>query len=152
FRLVGRRSVLDGPMFYLLLPVRVRRLAHSLRPDAIQTQSPFEAALVSLAGTGAPLLVELHGDWRTATRLYGSPLRRLLAPAADRVGAYGIRRADAVRTISPFTSGLVRSLGVEPAGEFVAFVDLGAFAAAPRAAVPQAPRVLFVGVLERYKN
>jgi len=152
FELVGRLPLLDGALFYLLLPFRVRRIARSQKPAAIVTQSPYEAAFVELARTGAPLVVELHGDWRTATRLYGSPLRRVLSPLADSVGAYGIRHADAVRTISGFTTGLVRDLGVEPAGEFVAFVDLDAFAAAPREPVPHARRVLFVGVLERYKN
>jgi glycosyltransferase involved in cell wall biosynthesis len=152
FELVGRLPLLDGPLFYLLLPFRVRRLAKSQKPAAIVTQGPYEAALVELARTGAPVVVELHGDWRTATRLYGSPLRRVLAPLADAVGAYGVRHADAVRTISAFTSGLVRELGVEPSGEFVAFVDLDVFAGPPRTPVPEAPRVLFVGVLERYKN
>ena len=61
----------------------------------------------------------------------------MLAPVADRVGTWGIRHADAVRTISSFTSGLVRSVGVEPAGEFVAFVDIGVFADTPRVAVPE---------------
>ncbi len=152
FRLVGRSPAADGALFYLLLPFRVRRLVRSGRPAAIQTQSPYEAALVSLARTGAPLVVELHGDWRTATRLYGSRLRRVLAPLADRVGTYGIRHADAVRTISPFTSGLVRAVGVEPDGEFVAYVDLDAFSGPERTPVPEAPRLIFVGVLERYKN
>ena len=44
------------------------------------TQSPYEAALVRRVARGARLVVELHGDWRTATRLYGSPLRRVLSP------------------------------------------------------------------------
>ena len=105
FHLVGRLPLLDGPLFFLLLPFRVRRLARSAPPAVIVTQSPYEAAFVELARPGAPLVVELHGDWRTATRLYGSPLRRFLAPAADRIGRLGIRHADAVRTISPFTSG-----------------------------------------------
>jgi glycosyltransferase involved in cell wall biosynthesis len=152
FKLVGRAPLADGPLFYLRLPFRVRQLAAGLRPAAIVTQSPYEAALVRLGCPRAAIAVELHGDWRTATRLYGSPLRRVLAPVADRVGTWGIRRADAVRTISSFTSELVRSAGVEPAGEFVAFVDVGVFEDAPRRPVPEAKRVLFVGVLERYKN
>jgi glycosyltransferase involved in cell wall biosynthesis len=152
FELVGRLPLVDGALFYALLPLRVRRLAKKQRPAAIVTQSPYEAAAVELARTGAPVVVELHGDWRTATRLYGSPLRRALAPLADRVGAYGIRHADAVRTISGFTSGLVREIGVEPTGEFAAFVDLDVFDELPRTPVPEAPRILFVGVLERYKN
>src|SRR5207244_7278784 len=99
FRLVPRLPLLDGPLFYLLLPFRLRRIAREHRPAAIVTQSPYEAAIARLARTGARLVVELHGDWRTATRLYGSSLRRPLAPLADGLGAWGIRHADAVRTI-----------------------------------------------------
>jgi glycosyltransferase involved in cell wall biosynthesis len=150
FHLVGRPPLLDGPLFWLLLPFRVRRLARSHRPDAVVTQSPYEAALVRWSAPGARLVVEIHGDWRTATRLYGSPFRQYLAPLADRVGTFGVRHADAVRTISAYTSGLVRSVGVEPGAEFAAFTDLDAFTG-KRVPVPPEPRVLFVGVLERYK-
>lgn len=152
FRLVGRLPFLDGPLFYALLPARVRRLAREHRPDAIVTQSPYEAACVLLARTGARVIVELHGDWRTATRLYGSPLRRAIAPLADAVGAFGLKHADAVRTISPYTSDLVRAIGVESAAEFPAFMDFEAFTAGPTLPLPSAPAALFVGVLELYKN
>jgi glycosyltransferase involved in cell wall biosynthesis len=151
FHLVGRLPVLDGPLFYLLLPSRVRRLMGEHRPDAVVTQSPYEAALIRHVTRGTRLVVELHGDWRTAPRLYGSPLRRVLAPLTDLVGAYGVRHADAVRTISAFTTGLVRGQGREPDAEFAAFTDLDAFTG-ERVAVPAEPRLLFVGVLERYKN
>src|SRR5262249_9505389 len=76
---------------------------------------------------------------------------RLLAPLTDRVGAYGVRHADAVRTISAYTTGLVRDLGREPDAEFAAFTDLDAFTG-ERVPVPSERRLLFVGVLERYKN
>ena len=151
FHLVGRLPLLDGPLFYLLLPSRVRNLVRDHRPDAVVTQSPYEAALIRHVTRGTRLVVELHGDWRTAPRLYGSPLRRVLAPLTDRVGAYGVRHADAVRTISAFTTGLVRSLGRVPDAEFAAFTDLDAFTG-DRLPIPDAPRLLFVGVLERYKN
>ena len=152
FRLVGRLPLLDGPLFYALLPLRVRRLTSEHQPDAIVTQSPYEAACVWLAHTGARVVVELHGDWRTATRLYGSPLRRALSPPADAIGAFGLRRASAVRTISPYTSGLVRELGLEPAAEFPAFMDLEVFSERPPVPLPTTPAALFVGVLELYKN
>ena len=45
---------------------------------------------------------------RTATRLYGSPLRRTLSPLADAVAEWAIRHADAVRTLSPQTTRQVR--------------------------------------------
>jgi glycosyltransferase involved in cell wall biosynthesis len=63
-----------------------------------------------------------------------------------------LRRADAVRTVSRYTTELVRETGVEPAGVFPAFMDLEPFLAAPPAALPVRPGVLFVGVLERYKG
>jgi glycosyltransferase involved in cell wall biosynthesis len=152
FRLVGRLPLLDGPLFYVLLPLRVRKVAREHRPVAIVTQSPYEAAFVWLAHTRARIVVELHGDWRTATRLYGSPLRRALSPLADAVGAFGLRRATAVRTISSYTSGLVRELGIEPAAEFPAFMDLEVFSERLPVPLPPTPAALFVGVLELYKN
>lgn len=152
FRLVGRLPLLDGPLFYVLLPLRVRRLVREHRPVAIVTQSPYEAAFVRLARPRAKVIVELHGDWRTATRLYGSPLRRALSPPVDAVAAFGIRRADGVRTVSSYTSSLARELGVEPTREFAAFMDLELFAERPTEPLPPTPAVLFVGVLELYKN
>ena len=120
------------------------------------TQSPYEAIAVvagrSLARRNAALIVELHGDWRTFSRLYGSPLRQALAPATDRLAPWALRRADAVRTLSAYTTGLVREAGVEPAAEFIAFTDLEAFTDTPPAPLPETPEALFVGVLERYKN
>lgn len=152
FRLVGRLPWLDGPLFYLLLPGRVRRIAREHAPVAIVTQSPYEAAFVRFARVDARIIVELHGDWRTATRLYGSPLRHALSPLADAVGAFGLRRASAVRTISSYTSGLVRELGVEPAAEFPAYMDFEVFSERPPVPLPSTPAALFVGVLELYKN
>src|SRR5262249_26166377 len=98
------------------------------------------------------IVVELHGDWRTATRLYGSPLPRALSPLADAVGAFGLRRATAVRTISSYTSGLVRELRIEPAAEVPPFLDLEAVTGGPPVPLPPSPAALFVGVLELYKN
>src|SRR5207237_1228728 len=131
---------------------RWRRIAREPRPVAIVTQSPYEAAFVWLARTGARIVVELHGDWRTATRLYGSPLRRALSPLADAVGTFGLRRAAAVRTISSYTTGLVREVGVEPAAEFPAFMDLEVFSEREPVPLPPTPAALFVGVLELYNN
>jgi glycosyltransferase involved in cell wall biosynthesis len=146
---------LDGLAFWLGLPIRVARLLKDLRPDAVICQTAYEAACVlvarRIARLPARIVVEVHGDWRTSTRLYGSPARRLVARAADRVAAASLRRADAVRTVSPFTSGLVRDLGIQPAGEFPAFMDLVPFTGAP-GPLPERPVALFVGVLEAYKN
>ena len=151
-----RPRVLDGAAFYTSLPVRIARELRRSRPDVVMTQSPYEAAaaLVArrLAGSRARVVVELHGDWRTATRLYGSPLRRVLEPVAEPVARAALRRADVVRTISSFTSELIAPLGREPAAVFPAYVDLSAFTARPPAPLPERPAVLFVGVLERYKG
>jgi hypothetical protein len=118
---------LDGLSFYLSLPYRLARELRKFRPDAVLTQSPYEAAalLVARATTRVPasIVLEVHGDWRTLTRLYGSPLRRLVRPAADGIAALAVRRADAVRTVSSYTTQIVREQGVEPADEFPAYMD-----------------------------
>src|SRR5262249_28269406 len=72
--------------------------------------------------------------------------------AADRIAAAALRRAEAVRTISPFTTARVRALGVEVAASFPTFVDLPRFRERPPAPLPEHPRALFVAVLEPYKN
>jgi glycosyltransferase involved in cell wall biosynthesis len=156
FRLWRRLPVLDGAAFYGALPFRVARELRRFRPDAVTAQSPFEAVAV-LAGRGiarsrAALIVELHGDWRTFPRLYGSPLRRAIAPVTDRVAPWALRRADAVRTLSGYTTELAREAGVEPAAAFVAFTDIEPFVEKAPAELPVDPQALFVGVLEPYKN
>ncbi len=155
FRLVPHRS-LDGPRFYLGLPSLVVRELRSFRPDVVIAQSPYEAAAVllgrRLSRSGARVVLDVHGDWRTFARLYGSPARRALGPLADRIAAAALRRADAVRTVSPYTTRLVRELGIEPAAVFPAFMDLEPFTERPPAPLPERPAALFVGVLEAYKN
>jgi glycosyltransferase involved in cell wall biosynthesis len=106
----------------------------------------------TLARSPARVVVDVHGDWRTATRLYGSPLRRVLAPVGDRISLAAIRRADAVRSVSGYTLELVRAAGREPDDVFPAFMDLDAFLAEPPAPLPERPQALFVGVLEHYKG
>jgi glycosyltransferase involved in cell wall biosynthesis len=147
---------LDGAAFYVSLPLRVARELREFPADAALCQSPFEglAALAGrrLAGSRAAVIVELHGDWRTFARLYGSRLRGVLAPLADRAATLALRRADGVRTLSPFTTRLARDVGVEPTAAFVAFTDLETFTATSPRPVPEQPQALFVGVLEPYKN
>jgi glycosyltransferase involved in cell wall biosynthesis len=147
---------LDGPRFYGTLPLRIARELRRAPTDAILTQSPYEA-LAALAGrklarSDAAVVVEIHGDWRTWSRLYGSPARAVVAPLADRAALVAIRGADAVRTLSPFTTGIVREAGVEPAGTFTTYTELTAFSEPPVAPLPERPTALFIGVLERYKN
>lgn len=155
FTLVPRARIADGALFWARLPFRISRLLREFRPDAIVCQTAYEgaAALVGrrLARVPARVIVEVHGDWRTATRLYGSPLRRVLSGVADAVAALAVRRADRVRTVSPFTAGLVRGLGVEPAADFPAYMELEPFTREPEP-LPERAVALFVGVLEPYKN
>jgi phosphatidylinositol alpha-1,6-mannosyltransferase len=151
-----RRLPLDGPLFYARLPFVIARELHRFTPDAVIAQSPYEAiaALAGrrLAGVKTKVIVEIHGDWHTATRLYGSSLRSTLAPLADRAAAWSVRHVDAVRTVSPFTASLVRKLGVEPVAIFQAYTETDAFTAKPPLPLPAQARFAFVGVLERYKN
>jgi glycosyltransferase involved in cell wall biosynthesis len=157
FRLVQpiRPRVLDGPSFYALLPLRVARELRDFQPDAVLAQGAQEAALAvlgrMLGRVPTRVIADIHGDPAAPARLYGSPSRRALAPLADALARYGLRRADGVRTISAYTSGVVRAAGVEPTAEFAAFMDLEPFTERPSEPLPQRPTALFVGVLERYK-
>lgn len=157
FRLVRpiRPRKLDGLAYYSALPFQVARELRSYRPDAVLAQGAQEAALTILGRTLARVptrvIADIHGDPAAPARLYGSPARKALAPLADAFARYGLRRSDGVRTISAFTSGLVRRQGVEPTAEFAAFMDLEPFLEREPVALPERPVALFVGVLERYK-
>src|SRR3954453_24108927 len=140
----------NGLAFHVGLPRAIRRAARSFHPQVIVCQSPYEAAAALLVKGDAKVLLELHGDWRSATRLYGSGARRGVAWLADRVAASAVRRADGLRTISDYTTRLVREQGREPDAVFPAAMDLAPFLAAP-VPLPDPPRALFVGVLEAYK-
>jgi glycosyltransferase involved in cell wall biosynthesis len=160
FRLVAvaRPRALDGLLFYLRLPLLVRRQIVEFRPDAIVAESPYEAAPALLAratvrGARPRVVVEVHGDWRTATRMYGSPRRKALSPVADSISRIALRRGDAVRAVSPYTGGLVEDVrGIPVTAIFPTFTDLGAFTERPVQPLPERPVALFVGVLEHYKN
>ncbi len=157
FRLVGpqRPRPLDGVLFYLLLPWRIARELRRFRPEAALVQGVHETvaflAARGLVRARTKVILDVQGDWHEATRLYGSPLRRLLNPVNDAVAPLAVRRADAVRTVSTQTTGLVRELGVEPSAVFPSYVDAEAFLAREPAPLPAEPRAVFVGVLERYK-
>lgn len=154
--LAAPAPALDGPLYYAALPGRIARELRSFRPDVAVVQGVHEATAFLLARSTVrmrtKLVLDVQGDWHAATRLYGSPARKLLNPLNDAMGAAAVRRADAVRTLSPFTSAAVRRLGREPAGEFPPFVDADVFLARPSVPLPTHPRVVFVGVLERYKG
>lgn len=150
-----RLRALDGIAFYAALPFRVARELRAFTPDVVLVQGVHETALAllgrRLARSRAKVVLDLHGDWHTATRLYGSPARRLLNPLADRLARVAIRRADEIRALSPTTRDLVHAQGREPAAVFPAYVDVEEFRRLPPQPLPERRRLLFVGVLERYK-
>jgi glycosyltransferase involved in cell wall biosynthesis len=157
FRLVKPFPVrrLDGLAFHVALPFRVAREIRAFEPDVVLVQGAQETA-AALAGRALSrrrprVVLDLHGDWRTATRLYGSRARRVLSPVGDRLAAWAVRRADGVRTVSEFTTRLVREQGVEPTATFAAFMDLDPFLR-PTVPLPEFPSALFVGALELYKG
>ena len=106
-----------------------------------------------LARTGVPVIVELHGDWRT----FGAPLR--LAARG------GCSRARRTRSAPGRCAELRRSA---PSRRYTARACPGGRSAspppssprswtstpfaAPTVPLPQSPIALFVGVLEPYKN
>lgn len=149
---------LDGLAFYALLPLRVRRAIAHFRPHVIVAENPYVAAAALAARALVPrpkprVIVEVHGDWRTATRLYGSPHRRVLSLLADAIARAALRRADAVRALSGFTARLAEETSGRPvAAAFPTFSDLGLFAERSPEPLPDTPTALFVGVLEPYKN
>lgn len=157
FHLEGPRRprILDGVLHYLLLPFSIARELREFRPEAALVQGIHEtvAFLVArrLSRSRAKVILDVQGDWHHATRLYGSPLRRLLSPVNDALGPLAVRRADGVRTISTDTTALVRAYGVEPLACFPPYVDLEAFLSRPPAALPAVPAAVFVGALERIK-
>jgi glycosyltransferase involved in cell wall biosynthesis len=156
FRLIHARPPFSAGSFYASLPLVATAEIRRFRPDVVITQSPYEAfaCLPSLARRGSPrLIVELHGDWRTASRLYGSRLRRVFAGLADRAAAFAMRRADGVRALSPFTASLAEeATGRKPVATFTTYFDLESFTATPRQPLPADPAIAWIGVLERYKD
>ena len=156
FHLARELPALDGPAFFAALPFRIARELREFKPHAVLAQGAHETAAAlsarKLARTQTAVIVDLHGDWRAPTRLYGSRLRGLLSPAADRIALGALRRADGIRTVTAYTTGLVRELGLEPADEFPAYMDFDSFLQEAPKPLPSSPRALFVGVLERYKN
>jgi len=156
FHLARTLPALDGPAFFAALPVRIARELRDFRPHAVLAQGAHEAAAAlagrRLARVETAVIADMHGDWRAPTRLYGSRLRQALNPVADRVALTGLRNADGIRTITGYTTSLVRDLGLDPADEFPAYMDFDSFLQTPPQPLPAEPRALFVGVLERYKN
>ncbi len=156
FHLARELPALDGPAFFAALPLRIARELRTFKPHAVLAQGAHETAAAlsarKLARTDTAVIADLHGDWRAPTRLYGSRLRGVLSPVADRVALGALRGADGIRTVTGYTTGLVRELGLEPADEFPAYMDFDSFLQEQPKPIPTPPQALFVGVLERYKN
>jgi len=136
-------------------------IAFSVGPErkVISCQSPFEGFCVAVLRVLTPkpirprLLVEVHGDWRTSSRLYGSKARRLLSPVADWAAGWALRRADRVRVVSSPLARQVRQAGFQgPLDQFVAYSDFESFEKYPVVPLPENPHVAFVGVFEDYKG
>ena len=145
-------------LFYLVAPVVGLALAMGRRQTAIVCQSPYEGFGVVAFRELLPrrlrprVQIELHGDWRTATRTYGSPRRRLVSGPADRIAEWSLRRADRVRPVSDALARTARDAGYRgPIDRYIEFSDYGVFLDEPTVAAPDTPHVVFVGVLERHK-
>lgn len=167
-RRIGRTRALafpsNGPgplvsaLFYVVAPFVAVGLAVRRRRSAIVCQSPYEglgAVLVSrlIPGRRRPAIqIEIHGDWKTATRLYGSGIRRLVAPAADRVAEWAIVHADRVRVVSELLGEMVVATGYTGVVDrHIAYSDYETFLDRPVVPAPDRPIAVFVGVLEPYK-
>jgi glycosyltransferase involved in cell wall biosynthesis len=153
-----RREFLRGLTFYARLPGAICREVKRLRPDVIIAQGPYDAIPALLARRLAkartvPLIVEVHGDWRTATRLYGSRWRRLLSPIGDVLAVWALRRADAIRAIGPAMSKIAEEAsGKRPLAVFPTFHDAETYFSTASAPLPVTPTALWVGTLQRSKN
>jgi glycosyltransferase involved in cell wall biosynthesis len=156
FPLFPEPPVLAGPTYYAALPVRIARELRRFQPQAVVAQGAHETAAAlaarKLSGVDTAVIADVHGDFRAPTRLYGSRLRGALNVVADRTARTALKRADGIRTVTEYTTMLVRDLGLEPADEFPAYMDFASFLQSPPAPLPEEPQALFVGVLERYKN
>ena len=146
-----------APLFYSRLVPELARELRSYRPDALVAADPYVGggalAARSLVRAKTKVIVEVHGDPRTFTRLYGSDARKLLSTGAGAVSRAALRRADAIRALSAFTSSLVEDIrGIPATACFPTYSDLSAFYDPPLAPLPAEPRVVFVGALEQYKN
>jgi glycosyltransferase involved in cell wall biosynthesis len=155
--LIGPAAAFDAIAFHARLLVEAIRLLRRRRPQVIVAQDPFLGAILlglrRLVAPGAAVVVEVHGDWGAATRLYGSSGRRLLSGVVEPVARYGLRHADAVRAITEYTASLARGVrGRDVDAVFPTYLDLDDFTATPPVPLPEEPVAVFVGVLERYKN
>ena len=167
-RRIGRTRALafpsSGPgplvsaLFYIVAPFVAVALAARRRRSAIVCQSPYEGLGAVIASRLVPrgrrpgIQIEIHGDWGTASRLYGSGLRKIVAPVSDRLAEWAIVHADRVRVVSELLGEMVAATGFS--GEIdrhIAYSDYETFLDRPVVPAPDGPVAVFVGVLEPYK-
>ena len=156
---IPRLPLVDIPFFYLAGASVAILLAITRKGTAIVCQSPFEGFGVAVLSRFIPkpwrpkTVIELHGDWKTATRSYGPARRRLLAPIADLLSSWTIRRADRVRVVSAHLENMAREVGFTGyVDRFPAYVDLEEFLRDPVSPVPPHPSALFLGSLVEAKG
>jgi glycosyltransferase involved in cell wall biosynthesis len=142
--------------FQIILPLVLLAEGRRFKPDVVLAQSPYEAlAVLAVRRTLRPpprVVVEVHGDWRTAPRVYGSRARRIGARLADRAGLLALRRADGARSLSHFTATITeQATGHKPLASFPAYFDLASFRAEPARPLPPEPTVAWVAMLQQYK-
>jgi glycosyltransferase involved in cell wall biosynthesis len=152
-----RPRALAGLLYYSVTAPLSLFLAR--RRGAVICQSPHAAFGPILVGRLLPkrirprVLVELHGDWRASSRLYGGRGRHLMAPVADALAAWSVRRAARVRTVGSHTTALARAAGYT--GEidtFVTFSDLEPFVDQPQVQRPDDLVVAYAGAFEKTKG
>ncbi|MEA2900181.1 MAG: L-malate glycosyltransferase [Actinomycetota bacterium] len=153
-----RPRVVGAALFYGVGPVLAVAAAARPGESVVVCQSPFEAVGVVVARALVPrrlrprLQVELHGDWRTASRMYGSRWRGVIARPADAAATWALRRAERVRAVSVALEELARDAGYTgPIDRHVTYSEFDVFLDTPPVDPPDRPVVAFVGVLERYK-
>ena len=154
-----RPPVLGGLLFYSVGPLIAVIAAMRRNRSAIVCQSPLEglgAVLVVRVlprSRRPPVQIEVHGDWRTAPRLYGSRVRYLIAPLSDRLCGWALCRADRLHVVSEAMATQARQAGYDgPMDKHIEFAEYSPFLEDPPIPFPSQPRVAFIGVLERYKG
>jgi glycosyltransferase involved in cell wall biosynthesis len=154
-----RPPLLGGVLFYSAAPIVALALAARRRPSVMMCQSPFDAVVPITIARALPrsirpkIVVEVHGDWRSAPRMYGSPARSLIGGVSDALAGFAIRNADRIRVIGGYTERLVRVVRPDAEVErFIAYTDLGGFLDTATVPPPDDEGVLFVGALEPYKG
>lgn len=153
-----RPRLLGGFFFYTVGPFLAVGAALRRGPRGIVCQGPYEGFGVILLTRALPrsrrppVQIDVHFDWRTASRLYGSRARMIVSPVADRAAKWALRRATRIHAVSDWLATEVRDTGYTgPIDLHIDFSDYSTFLEKPPLPLPVEGRIVFVGVLERYK-